>query len=79
MVVVVDKSVCCVVVGDGLVGKIGLIQKFIWGDFILEYVVILKDEYIIKFCVSGDVYDLYVMDLVGEVKIIFLNIYFFFW
>lgn len=79
MVVVVDKIVCCIVVGDGLVGKMGLIQKFIWGDFILEYVVILKDEYIIKFCVSGDVYDLYVMDLVGEVKIIFLNIYFCFW
>lgn len=53
-------------VGDGLVGKTGLIQKFIRGDFIPEYVATLKDEYTTKLRASGDVYDLHVTDLAGE-------------
>lgn len=79
MVVAVDKSVRCTVVGDGLVGKTGLIQRFIRGDFIPEYVATLKDEYTTKLRASGDVYDLHVTDLAGEVNIISLNIYFFLW
>lgn len=71
MVVAVDKRVCCTVVGDGLVGKTGLIQKFVRGDFIPEYVATLKDEYTTKLRANGDVYDLHVTDLAGEVSYFF--------
>lgn len=62
-----DKVVRCTVVGDGLVGKTGLVKKFVSGQFSPEYVATLKDDYSAQLFASGDVYNLHVTDIAGEV------------
>lgn len=86
MVVVMQKFIQCVVVGDGFVGKLSLVQKFVNGKFDKIYIVILKDDYSVKVFINGDVFRLNVFDIVGEVSrflengvvqfIIFLEMYY---
>ncbi|XP_062568644.1 rho-related GTP-binding protein RhoJ-like [Saccostrea cucullata] len=61
-----QKSVQCIVVGDGFVGKSSLIQKFVNGQFNQEYVATLKDDYNTKLSANGDTYRLNVSDIAGE-------------
>ena len=62
-----DKVVRCTVVGDGLVGKTGLVKKFVSGQFSPEYVATLKDDYSAQLFASGDVYNIHLTDIAGEV------------
>lgn len=75
MVVVMQKFIQCVVVGDGFVGKLSLVQKFVNGKFDKIYIVILKDDYSVKVFINGDVFRLNVFDIVGEVSRFFFYIF----
>lgn len=68
MVVAMQKSVQCTVVGDGLVGKSSLVKRLISGKFHQEYVATLKDDYVTKLSANGDAYTLNVSDIAGEVS-----------
>lgn len=68
MVVMMQKSIHCTVVGDGFVGKSSLVQKFINGTFNQNYIATLKDDYMAKVSANGDVYRLNVADIAGEVS-----------
>lgn len=75
MVVVMQKFIQCVVVGDGFVGKLSLVQKFVNGKFDKIYIVILKDDYSVKVFINGDVFRLNVFDIVGEVSRFYFYIF----
>lgn len=75
MVVVMQKFIQCVVVGDGFVGKLSLVQKFVNGKFDKIYIVILKDDYSVKVFINGDVFRLNVFDIVGEVSRVYFYIF----
>nr|XP_022334152.1 rac-like GTP-binding protein ARAC7 [Crassostrea virginica] len=66
MVVMMQKSIHCTVVGDGFVGKSSLVQKFINGTFNQNYIATLKDDYMAKVSANGDVFNLNVADIAGE-------------
>lgn len=66
MVVAMQKSIQCAVVGDGFVGKSSLVQKFVNGKFDKTYIATLKDDYSAKVSTNGDVFRLNVSDIAGE-------------
>lgn len=68
MVVAMQKSIQCAVVGDGFVGKSSLVQKFVNGKFDKTYIATLKDDYSAKVSTNGDVFRLNVSDIAGEVS-----------
>lgn len=70
-----QKFIQCVVVGDGFVGKLSLVQKFVNGKFDKIYIVILKDDYSVKVFINGDVFRLNVFDIVGEVSRFYFYIF----
>lgn len=67
MVVSVNKSLQCSVVGDGFVGKSCLVERFLGGEFNSEYVATLQDDYIAKCNVNGDSLEMNITDFAGEV------------
>jgi small GTP-binding protein len=68
MVVSVTKSFHCTVVGDGLVGKSCLVERFLGGDFTNEYVATLQDDYTTKCNLNGDNLNMNITDIAGEVS-----------
>ena len=75
MVVMMQKSIQCTVVGDGFVGKSSLVQKFINGTFNQNYIATLKDDYMAKVPANGDVFSLNVSDIAGEVSCFLISSY----
>lgn len=67
MVVSVNKSLQCSVVGDGFVGKSCLVERFLGGEFNSEYVATLQDDYIAKCNINGDSLEMNITDFAGEV------------
>lgn len=68
MVVSITKSFHCTVVGDGLVGKSCLVERFLGGDFTNEYVATLQDDYTTKCNLNGDNLNMNITDIAGEVS-----------
>ncbi|XP_048734874.2 ras-related C3 botulinum toxin substrate 3-like [Ostrea edulis] len=66
MVVSITKSFHCTVVGDGLVGKSCLVERFLGGDFTNEYVATLQDDYTTKCNLNGDNLNMNITDIAGE-------------
>lgn len=56
----------CVVVGDGVVGKICLLIFYIINKFFLEYVSIVFDNYVVTVMIGGEFYTLGLFDIVGQ-------------
>lgn len=56
----------CVVVGDGVVGKICLLIFYIINKFFLEYVLIVFDNYVVTVMIGGEFYTLGLFDIVGQ-------------
>lgn len=63
------KFISCIVIGDGMVGKICLFEVFFGQIMFQEYVFIVFNNYVGKFMVGGDKYVVSIFDLVGEVSI----------
>lgn len=65
--VVPDLSVCCSVVGDGMVGKSSLIQSFIHQEPPHEYIATVVENYDALVSAYGDNYMVSITDFGGEV------------
>ncbi|XP_062568646.1 rho-related GTP-binding protein RhoQ-like [Saccostrea cucullata] len=66
MVVSMQKSMQCTVVGDGFVGKSCMVQKMASGQFHKEYIATLKDHYKTSISINGDRFDINITDIAGE-------------
>lgn len=65
--VVSDLSICCSVVGDGMVGKSSLIQSFVHQEPPSGYLATVVENYDALMSVYGDNYLVSITDFGGEV------------